>query len=314
MPDSDTRLPRSPKSPDNLLRLREEALRRLEVEERLAQATVYGGPPPLDDRPNPIRDEPAPVYGGPPPFNGDVSMTRRRSLWALLLAAFAGIVAWIVKRHRDGSSGTVLFGPQATIYGGPPIPSLQPPPSPNVEQPTPQTMAVAIQTHDLHILTAVNGGGVGDPKSAPHGVALTTGATTAGPFETFTLIWVKKPFTFALKTHDGHYVTAVNGGGIGGPESVQSPIHTDVRIYEPSAKFTITILPDNNHATIQTADGKHFLSAVNGGGVGGSNEISVRTDSTTMGQEEVFRVVPAEPPEKTLPAPLYGGPVPGPRP
>jgi hypothetical protein len=160
----------------------------------------------------------------------------------------------------------------------------------------------AIQTQNGHLLTAVNGGGFGDPKSAPHGVAISTGATTAGPFETFTFVWVNKAAnTFALKTHDGHFVTAVNGGGIGGPDSEQAPVHTDATEFETWGRFTITLLPDNIHATIRTADGRHFLSAVNGGGVGGSNRGPFHTDADTMGAAAIFKLIP-------VPAPVYGGP------
>jgi hypothetical protein len=288
-------------------------LRRVEEEERAAQAPVYGGPPPRDDRPAPDHDEPAPVYGGPPPFNAGRSITRRRSLWGLLLAALAaivGIIALLIKGRRIFPQENSHAGPQAPVYGGPPIPL----PQPRVEEPTHQTLTLAIQTHNGHLLTAVNGGGLGNPKSAPRGVALTTGATTAGPLETFTLVWVNKSErTFALKTHDGHFVTAVNGGGIGGPDSVKSPVHANVTTFAPWAKFTITMLPDDIHATIRTADGKHFVSAVQGGGVGGSNEIPIRTDAGTMTPEAVFRVVPAKPPANLPPAAVYGGPVPRPR-
>jgi hypothetical protein len=161
-------------------------------------------------------------------------------------------------------------------------------------------------------LTAVNGGGLGDPKSAPAGVALSTGATAAGPFETFTLVWVNKSEnTFALKTYDGHFVTAVNGGGIGGPNSVQSPVHTDTAINGPWERFTITLLPDNTHATIQTADGRHYLSAVHGGGVGGSNKVPIHTDATTMKAAAVFQFIPAQRPGPS-PVTVYGGPPPRP--
>jgi hypothetical protein len=169
-------------------------------------------------------------------------------------------------------------------------------------------MVRAIRTQNGHLLTAVNGGGLGDPHSAPHGVALSTGATTAGPFETFTLIRVNKVGnTFALKTHDGHFLTAVNGGGIGGPDSSHSPVHADATDFEPWGSFTITLLPDNVHATIRTADGRHFLSAVNGGGVGGSNNVPFHTDATTMGPAAVFQLVPARP-QQRAPATVYGGP------
>jgi hypothetical protein len=94
MPPPDPILPRPPDDPERLRRLREEASRRLEQ-------PAY--PPP-----------PAPVYGGAP-------IVRRR--WALrgvliaLLAAVAGIVAWLV--------GRVIV--PAPVYGGPP-PRIPPEP------------------------------------------------------------------------------------------------------------------------------------------------------------------------------------------
>jgi len=307
-PDSDPPLPRSPRAPDELRRLRQEASGRVEGEERASPATVYGGPPPLDDGPAPGNREPAPVYGGPSMGGGGGgSVTRRRTLWGLLVVALGvigAIFARLFRGRRSDSSGLGQFRPPAPVYGGPPIPQPQPP-SP---EPAQQTLVRAIQTQNGHWLTAVKGGGLGDPRSAPHGVALSTGATTVGPFETFTFVWVDKSAnTFALKTHDGHFVTAVNGGGIGGPDSAQSPVHTDATAFEPWGTFTITLLPDNVHATIQTGDGRHFLSAVNGGGVGGSNRMPIHTDATTLGAAAVFQLVPAQRQERA-PAPVYGGP------
>ena len=306
-PDSDSRLPRSPQDPETLRRLREEALRRLEEEERTPPAPVYGGPPPFPERPAPDYPVPAPVYGGPTMGGGGGSLTRRRTLWGLLLAALGalgGVAAWLFgRRHTSGNAGqSWMPGP---VYGGPPI--VPPPPQPVAAL---QALTGAVVTQNGYLLRAVNGGGLGDPQSAPHGVALTTGATSAGPFETFTLIWVDEAKRkFALKTHDGHYVTAVKGGGIGGPDSAQSPLHTNSTDYGPWETFTITLLPDKTHATIQTPDGRHFLSAVNGGGVGGSNQAPLHTNSTQMGAGEVFQLNPARPPERP-PAPLYGGPPP----
>ena len=297
-PDSDPPLPRSPDDPDNLLRLREEALGRLEDEERASPAPMYGGP--------------APVYGGPPPIGGGGSVTRRRTLWGLFLVALGMVGTIIARLFRGRRLATPEYAPstpQATVYGGPPPRPPQPaPPLPDGGEHTELTLTYGIQTQNSHLLTAVNGGGLGDPKLAPHGVALSTGATTAGPFETFTFVWVDKSRnTFALKTHDGHFVTAVNGGGIGGPDSDQSPVHTDAEINGPWGSFTITLLPDNTHATIRTADGRHFLSAVNGGGVGGSNQVPIHTDATAMVPAAVFQFVPAWRPRRS-PAPVYGGP------
>lgn len=310
-PDSDPRLPRSPQDPDNLRRLREEALRRREEEERASPATVYGGPPPpTDDRPGP--PELAAVYGGPPPFNGGGSITRRLTLWGLLLlalGALGAIIARLFGRSRVITPEYLQSGPPAAVYGGPPI---QPPQPPQPQPDSKQILTGALQTQNGDFLTAVNGGGLGDPKSASEGVALSTGATKAGPFETFTLVWVNKSAnTFALKTYDGHFVTAVDGGGIGGPNSDQSPVHTDGSDIGPWEKFTITLLHDNIHATIGTPDGTHFLSAVKGGGVGGSNKVPVHTDATTLGAAAVFQLVTVRPHDRP-PAPVYGGPPPRP--
>jgi len=291
-PDSRPRLPRSPDAPDNLLRLREDALRRLEQEER-AILTLAKGEPARTDR--------------------DGSMTRRRTLRELLLLPLGMVGAILARLFGGRRIVTPVYAqpgqqppplpprPPAPVYGGPALRR----PQPNDEA---QSITSSIQTKNGHLLSAVNGGGLGDPKSAPHGVALCTGATTPGPFETFTLVWVDESAkTFALKTYDNHFVTAVNGGGIGGPDSDRSPVHTDSKSAAPSGNFTITLLADHTHVTIRTADGKHYLSAVNGGGVGGSNKVPIHTDATTMGPEAVFQFVPTGRPVRPQ-AIMYGGP------
>jgi hypothetical protein len=187
----------------------------------------------------------------------------------------------------------------APVYGGPPPP---PPPQPPFQQQKDgQVSAIgSIQTQNGHFLTAVNGGGLGDPFSAPDGVALTTGAARAGRFERFTIVWVDQAAgKFALKTFNNYFVTAVNGGGIAGPNSDKSPVHTDSTAKGPWSEFKITLLPYpyRSLVTIQTPDGQHYLSAVKGGGVGGTNNEPIRTDATTIGPTEVFRLIPAEPSE-----------------
>jgi hypothetical protein len=81
------------------------------------------------------------------------------------------------------------------------------------------------------------------------------------------------------------------------------------------AAFAITLLGDNIHATIRTPDGKHYLSAVNGGGVGGSDDLPIHTDTTQIGINAMFKFLPADDPKRSLdplgrgsPAPVYGGP------
>jgi hypothetical protein len=123
-PDSDPPLPRSPDDAENLRRLRENARRELEREERPYPAAVYGGPPP------------APVYGGPPQFGG-APVTRRWTLKGILLL-LGGIIGGLV---------ALWFGARryvAPVYGGPPIQPPNPPapvyggpPPPNPEPPNP---------------------------------------------------------------------------------------------------------------------------------------------------------------------------------
>ena len=174
------------------------------------------------------------------------------------------------------------------------------------------TMTVAIQTASGNYLSAVNGGGLGGPNSGPTAVALHTDATVAGPWETFTFVWLGEagePYgPFALRTANGNYVTAVNGGGIGGPNDGTAPIHTDATTIGAWETLQINFLP-NNQVTVQTADGR-FLTAVNGGGIGGPNTTPVHTDATSQGAWEVFSLIniggnPAPVPSQTI-SPIQG--------
>jgi hypothetical protein len=101
-------------------------------------------------------------------------------------------------------------------------------------------------------------------------------------------------------------VTAVNGGGIGGPNSNLPPIHTDAQIIGAWELFTISgpvgcatqqqILDviANPFTTfcvnIQTLDG-HFVTAQNGGGIGGANNVPVHTDAMQAGVWGGFQLI-----------------------
>jgi len=287
-PDPASPLPRSPRSADGLVHLREEALRLREMEER----ADFG-------------------VSTPTSAPGGRSSTRRRTLLGILLVPI-GVAAGILTRGLGRSRIVELVyartsdpepqqsRPPAPVYGGPPPP---PPPQPPFQQQKDGQVSVigSIQTQNGHFLTAINGGGLGDPFSAPDGVALSTGATRARRLERFQLVWVDRSAgTFALRTVDKHFVTAAGGGGIGGPNSELSPIHTDSKTKGPWDQFRITLLYNGeiplNYVTIQTPDGEHYLSAVNGGGVGGStSDAPIRTDATSIGPAEVFRIIPTDP-------------------
>jgi hypothetical protein len=148
----------------------------------------------------------------------------------------------------------------------------------------------AIQTASGNYLTVVNGGGLGGPNTGPIAVALHTDATTAGPFETFTMVWLNSTFTqFALQTSDGHYVTAVNGGGLGGANDSSTPVHTDAKTIGIWERMTLNFLP-NNQLTIKLPNGR-FLTAVNGGGMSGPAESPVQTDAVQPARWGTFTLV-----------------------
>lgn len=154
-------------------------------------------------------------------------------------------------------------------------------------------LVAAIQTATGNYLTAVNGGGLGGPDTGPTAVALHTDATKAGPRETFTIVWLNSTYTqFALQTSDGHYVTAVNGGGAGGPNDSSAPIHTDAKTIGIWETLTFNFLP-HNRLTIKVPNGQ-FLSAVNGGGMIGPAASPIHTDATRHAEWETFKLVHLE--------------------
>jgi hypothetical protein len=158
------------------------------------------------------------------------------------------------------------------------------------------TLVGNIWTSDgKNMLTAVNGGGLG-PNT---GVALNTNRTVASSWETFNLILqpgsppIGPGMKFALQTSSGtNYLTAVNGGGVGGANDATCPVHTDQT--NPSSWETF-VLQVNNDAVPTTAQimcynpssGPYFVTAVNGGGIN-DGSTPVHTDATTIGAWEQF--------------------------
>jgi hypothetical protein len=92
----------------------------------------------------------------------------------------------------------------------------------------------AIHVAGGEYLTAVNGGGIGEPANK---LPLHTDATQIGPWEVFTLAQTNDGY-ITMQTSDGHYVTAVNGGGIG-EASNSLPLHTDASQISVWEKFTL---------------------------------------------------------------------------
>jgi hypothetical protein len=93
----------------------------------------------------------------------------------------------------------------------------------------------------------------------------------------------------AIRTINGNYVTAVNGGGMGEAANAL-PIHTDATSMQAWEFFKINF-QDDGYCTIQTETG-NFLTAVNGGGLGNpANTDPVHTDQTNIEGWERFELV-----------------------
>ncbi len=91
------------------------------------------------------------------------------------------------------------------------------------------------------------------------------------------------PGAYAIRTVGGRYLTAVNGGGVGGANA----LHTDATQIQAWERFTLVPLGGDRFA-IQTVNGR-YLTAVNGGGVGGAD--SIHTDATQIQGWEQFTFV-----------------------
>jgi len=88
----------------------------------------------------------------------------------------------------------------------------------------------------------------------------------------------------AIRTSSGHYLTAVNGGGMG-EASNTLPIHTDAKKVGGWEQFRVRFHNDG-FCTIQTPSG-HYLTAVGGGGVADPQH-PVNTDRTAIRSWETF--------------------------
>lgn len=150
--------------------------------------------------------------------------------------------------------------------------------------------AQTIQTYlKGNYLTAVNGGGLGDPSGGSPN-PIDTNRTTVNSWETFNLVPIfGEVNTYAIQTVNGNYVTAVNGGGIGCPNNDTCPIHTDAVTPGPWEQFQFIPLPGAKFA-IKTGNKMNYLTATNGGGIGGPNTMPIHTDATTISSWEKFKI------------------------
>ncbi|QQE79542.1 hypothetical protein [Alicyclobacillus sp. SO9] len=190
----------------------------------------------------------------------------------ILLATFGWLVTDSVRAYQ--------------VCGMSPEPGTMPGPDPRPgTDPYPFEPVIAIQTYTGNYLTVVNNGGLGRGVSA----AIETNRREIGAWEKFTLEPLNnQERTFAIRTSNGHYVTAVNGGGMGGPNDDNFPIHTDATSIGPWEKFQIVQEPDGTY-TFCTFTG-FYLTAVNGGGMQ-QNDKPISTDRTEVREWETFTIV-----------------------
>lgn len=161
-------------------------------------------------------------------------------------------------------------------------------------------MKISLKTHSGNYLSAVGGGGLGDPDGIPFNSApLHTNATEARDWELFTA----EPMgsnTFALRTVSGHYLTAVNGGGMGDPAGLpfnSTPFHSNATEVKDWETFEmVPVSPDQKTFALRTASG-NFITAVNGGGMGDPsgqpfNSWPMHTNATEAQDWEKFEINP----------------------
>jgi hypothetical protein len=196
----------------------------------------------------------------------------------ILLAATGVLVSDLAKAVQACS---------ITPESGPQEPTRKPGADPFPFEPT-----MAMRTQDGHMLTIVNNGGLHNDA-----VAIQTDRRQVGQWEKFTLVPIDaQSRTFALKTSNGTFLTAVHGGGMGGPDDASSPVHTDVTGIGPQETLVFEELPDGTYAICTTSG--YYLTATNGGGWGESaNSSPIHTDATSLGPWETFTLLSVPTPD-----------------
>lgn len=101
------------------------------------------------------------------------------------------------------------------------------------------------------------------------------------------------PGVSGLRTIDGHFMTVVNGGGVGDDDAALNSDRVTVGIWE-----TFTVVPIDYVAgtfALRCYNGQ-YLTALNGGGIGGpdNHNSPCHTNATSIGDWEQIQFVPQE--------------------
>ncbi len=149
---------------------------------------------------------------------------------------------------------------------------------------TPTKTNCTLKTANGHYLTAVNSGGL-TGLGQPSFDVMHTDAVRVGTWETFALVDAGDGTHYGIRAFDGHYLTAVGGGG-----RTTDVIHSDATQLQAWEKFTVTKLPSapggQTVYSIGTIDG-HFLTAVGGGG---RTTDTIHSDATAANGWEQFHI------------------------
>ena len=149
---------------------------------------------------------------------------------------------------------------------------------------TPTKTNCTFKTADGHYVTAVNSGGLTGLGQQPFDV-IHTDAVRVGSWETFTLVDSGDGTHYGIQAFDGHYLTAVGGGG-----RTSDVIHSDATQLQGWEKFTVAKVPSapggQTVYSIATIDG-HFLTAVGGGG---RTTDTIHSDATVANGWEKFHI------------------------
>jgi hypothetical protein len=149
---------------------------------------------------------------------------------------------------------------------------------------TPTKTNCTFKTTNGHYVTAVNSGGL-TGLGQPGFDVIHTDAVRAGTWETFALVDAGDGTHYGIRAFDGHYLTAVGGGG-----RTTDVIHSDATQLQGWEKFTVTKLPSAPGGqavySIGTIDG-HFLTAVGGGG---RTTDTIHSDATAANGWEQFHI------------------------
>jgi hypothetical protein len=98
----------------------------------------------------------------------------------------------------------------------------------------------------------------------------------------------------AIVTSNGYYLTVCNDGGV---EGVNAAIRTNSTTVGDHEKFTIQPIGQTNTFSLMTSNGINYVSAVNGGGMGGwdiQHTLPIHTDSTHVSLWEKVTIEPQD--------------------